>query len=165
MFKQNAPLRRFVCVSVLLLSMTVAGCAPSVSYRGYAPDAPTLDALKPNSSTKQNVLSALGSPSLTGTFTDNVWYYASQREETSSFGTKVTDRTVVALEFENNGLLKEVRRYGLSDGAVVNLSDRSTPVYGRDLNAVQDFLSNLGRFNQAGARNKGNIPGSSIPGA
>ncbi len=163
-FVNDAPHKAVLSI-VFMCGIALAGCSPTISYRGYAPDAAALDMLKPNVSTKQNALKALGSPSLTGTFADDVWYYAGQREETSGFGTTITDRTVVALQFNANGTLQDVRRYGLQDGAVINLSNRTTPVYGRDLNAVQDFLSNLGRFNQAGAKAKGNIPGASIPGA
>ena len=158
-------MKRFLA-GLTLLSMTAA-CTPTVSYRGYVPEAAALATLRPGLDNKEAVRTKLGTPTVTGTLDDSVWYYVGRREEQlGPTPPKVTEAEALALHFNAAGILQSTQRYTAEDGVELKPVDRITPVPGRDLNAVQQVLSNLGRFNGAGMQKKtGGIPGAGIPGS
>ena len=151
----------------LTLACTLAACTPSVSYRGYVPEAAALATLRPGLDHKEAVRAKLGTPTAAGTLDDSVWYYIGRREEQlGPTPPKVTEAEALALHFDARGVLQSTQRYTAEDGVELKPVDRVTPVPGRDLNAVQQVFSNLGRFNGAGMQKKtGSIPGAGIPGS
>ena len=61
--------------------------------------------------------------------------------------------------------MKNSRTYGLENGYVIAINKDETPIIAKELNIVQEILSNVGRFNSLpGAQsNNGNVVGG-IPG-
>ena len=95
----------------------------------------------------------LGSPSTTGTFENEVWYYISTRHERRAFfAEKVTDRQVLAVVFSENDLVNDLGRYGLEDGQVVSYVDRKTPTRGKELGFLEQIFGNLGRLPAPGGQ-------------
>lgn len=126
----------FVAVVLLL-----AGCSPDVERRGYIPKAGAFDQIN-NGMTKMEVEGILGSPSTTASvqFKGDSYYYISSTTEDKAFLTKETQREVIAIRFDEAGLVKSFGQYGLEDGRVVEVSGNQTPVYGEDTSLIAMML-------------------------
>lgn len=124
-----------------------AACAPMTATRGYVPDEVLLGELRPGVHDKNSVASLLGSPSSVGTFDSDTWYYITRKtEQLAFFAEEVTDQQVVAVEFDENGVLKGVQRFTLEDAKDIQLVERETPSRGKELTVLQQIFGNVGRF-------------------
>ena len=141
--------RAAVLVLAAMLGGGLAGCAPVVEKHGYSPDDESVAAITVGQDTKGSVRRKIGRPSSTGVFSGQGWYYVSTTIERHTYhAPKVTDRRVVAVEFDPNEIVTSVNTYGLEDGRVIDLQTRVTPTHGRKLTILQQMLGNLGRFNE-----------------
>mgnify|MGYP001189968449 CR=1 FL=1 len=129
-------------------AMLLAACEPTYTNHGFAPQLADLDTINAGEDTRGSVMRKLGRPSTISSFDSNAWYYDASKVETYAFyEPKVIERKVVAVQFDENGLVTNVASYGLEDGQIVDLITRRTPTYGRELTVLQQVFGNLGRFN------------------
>ena len=70
-----------------------------------------------------------------------------------------TDRRIIAVTFDENGLVSDVAEYGLEDGRVVAIADRETPTRGRELTFLEQLLGNVGRLPTEQFGGEQNLPG------
>ena len=100
-------------------------------------------ALVPVGSSKDQVLLALGTPSTTGTFDNEVFYYISQkRVKTFEFQkAKLVSQRVFTVYFDSEELVERVADYGLQDGKVFDFITRTTPTGGKDLTFLGRLLT------------------------
>jgi outer membrane protein assembly factor BamE (lipoprotein component of BamABCDE complex) len=140
--------RRFrLQISCSLGLLALAACAPTVDQRGNLPEPEKLAEIKPGVTTKDGVSHLLGSPSAVSTFNDKTWYYISRKTEQMSFFTPdVLDQQVVAVAFDDGGVVRGVEHLGLADGRTVEPSSRVTPSAGRELGLIEQLVGNVGRF-------------------
>ena len=137
-------------------ALAVAGCEATYTNHGFAPQVAQLEEIEAGKDTRGSVLRKLGRPSARGTFDAESWYYdASRVEHFAFYAPKVIDRKVVAIRFDERGLVSNVGRYGVEDGRIIDLITRRTPTYGREVTVLQQLFGNLGRvspesFNQGG---------------
>jgi len=97
-------------------------------------------------STKRDVAQAIGTPSTVSTFDQNVWYYMSQRRETWAFyDDEVVEHQVLALHFDEGGVLREIEEFDETSLADVNFRDRETPTSGRTMSIMEQLFGNLGK--------------------
>jgi outer membrane protein assembly factor BamE (lipoprotein component of BamABCDE complex) len=123
-----------------------ASCTPSIDRRGYIPDETEQQALQSGVDTKSTVLSRYGSPSTIAPFDPNAWYYISDTKERRTYHKPVTtQRTVIAVKFDDKDVVSQIKTYSLADGRVVNYSDRTTPTRGRELSVIEQIFGNVGR--------------------
>ena len=96
-------------------------------------------------SSRDQVLIALGSPSTTGSYGNEVFYYISQtRQRAAAFmPDKVIDQRIVAVYFDSKGNVERVANYGLQDGKVFDFISRTTPTGGADQNFLQQVLTGV----------------------
>ncbi|MGF1660023.1 MAG: outer membrane protein assembly factor BamE [Rubrimonas sp.] len=128
-----------------LTALLAAGCAPTYSSHGVAPQADQLATVEPGVDTRGSVLRKLGRPSTIGTFEDDIWIYvASRAERVAFYAPETVERNVLVVRFDETGLVAEVGRYGLEEGEEVALATPTTPTFGRELTFVQQVFSNLG---------------------
>jgi outer membrane protein assembly factor BamE (lipoprotein component of BamABCDE complex) len=140
--------RIWLPILILAVALGLAACAPEVSTHGYRLDEAALARLAPGRTGRDETLQLLGSPSSIATFDDRVWYYVTQRTERMSFyQEEVVDQQVIAITFDDRGVIRSIDRENLADGREVALVDRETPTSGSELSLLQQFLGNLGRFN------------------
>src|SRR3546814_2915314 len=96
---------RYALTLAALLTLAAA-CAPMKETRGYVPDDVLLGELQPGVHDKNSVASLLGSPSSVGTFDSATWYYITRRtEQLAFFAEDVVDQQVVAIDFDDKGVL------------------------------------------------------------
>jgi outer membrane protein assembly factor BamE (lipoprotein component of BamABCDE complex) len=133
--------------AVLLLCITLAACAPTLVMQGYVPDDETLAGVEQGVDTKNAVVTKLGSPSTIATFDDDTWIYVNKRSEVFAFfEPTVLSQNVVAINFDPEGRVEEIRRFTLEDGRLIDPITRKTPTQGRELGLLEQLFGNVGRF-------------------
>lgn len=118
-----------------------------VQMRGHAVDAEELRQLVPGTSSRADVQAVLGSPSATGTFDQETWYYISSvTRQRPGRQLAVEDQRVVVVTFDPRGTLREVRQVGPEAAQDVATVDRVTPAPGNERTLLQQLFGNLGRL-------------------
>ncbi|MCP4386059.1 MAG: outer membrane protein assembly factor BamE [Hyphomicrobiales bacterium] len=146
------PSRRIALVAMMSLAAVAAGCAGtsgigSTTQHGFIVPEVALDQV-PIGSSKDQVLIALGSPSTTGSFGSEAFYYISQtrRQSVAFMPERVVDQRVLAVYFNDNEQVTRIADYGLKDGKVFDFVSRTTPTAGTDESFLQQVLGGvLGR--------------------
>lgn len=122
----------------------VAGCAPTVQVHGYVPPPTDIAQVQPGADTMESVAEKLGRPSSAGLLRDSAWYYVQTTIENFTYNPpRVVDRTILAVEFGNNGVVREITRYGLEDGRIVALTPRTTDTGGRTMGVLEQLFGNI----------------------
>ena len=144
--------RRLALAGVgLAVALTATGCAPRIDQRGNKPDEEQVVLINPGVDDKNRVSELIGTPSTISTFDDRTWYYISKRTETTAFlDPEIKDQEVLAVAFDESGIVESMRIYGQEDGRTIAYVDRTTPTEGNELTIIQQLLGNLGRFNPSG---------------
>jgi len=138
----------WVGVAIVLAGLALTACQSRIDSRGYVPTGDDLERVKAGLQGREEVQEILGSPSSISTFADDRWYYISKKTSTTAFFTpKVLEQGVVVVEFDDAGLVKDIRRYALEDGLIIDPVTRKTPAPGRELSFLEQLLGNLGKFN------------------
>jgi len=84
-------------------------------------------------------------------FGDETWYYVSKRTETLAFlAPEVTERKVVIVRFDRQGVVKAVDYLGLDDEREIQFVERETPTSGNEIGLLDQLLGNIGRFGGEG---------------
>lgn len=159
-------MRNSVAALMIIGAFVATGCNPILRTHGYVP---TQDAkpqeINPSTDTKASVLASLGSPSIEGTFDEEVdedtWYYINQvRERYAYLRPQIQDQTVTAISFNVDGQVTKVAEYGIEDRRVVNYENRETPTRGRELSVLEQVFGTIGRIptDRIGG-NQDNVPG------
>jgi outer membrane protein assembly factor BamE (lipoprotein component of BamABCDE complex) len=159
-------MRNSVAAFMIIGALVATGCNPILRTHGYVP---TQDAkpqeINPSSDTKASVLASLGSPSVEGTFDEEVeedtWYYINQvRERYAYLRPQVQEQTITAISFNADGQVTKVAEYGIEDRRIVNYENRETPTRGRELSALEQVFGTIGRIptNRIGGDNQ-DVPG------
>jgi outer membrane protein assembly factor BamE (lipoprotein component of BamABCDE complex) len=143
--------RSIISIAALALAAALAlsACTARTNVVGYVPDDDEIAQIVPGKQSKQDVEKLLGSPSSLASFKEhnNTWYYISSRTETFAFlSPETTKRTVLAIDFDDNGIVKNVRHYKLEDGRDIEMVERVTPTRGKELNFFEQMFGNFGRF-------------------
>ena len=126
-------------------ALLVASCSPAIERRGNLPDPAVLADIRPGVHTKEQVSQLLGTPSSVAPFDKNIWYYMGQKtEKIAFFKPEILDQQVVAIKFNDKGVVSEVRRFNQADGKEVDVVERETPTRGQELTFVRALLGSLG---------------------
>jgi outer membrane protein assembly factor BamE (lipoprotein component of BamABCDE complex) len=130
------------------VAMLLGACSPTIQQEGNVPDPDQVVQINPGIDDKNRVGQLLGSPSSVSAFQDRTWYYISRRtEQTAFFDPEVVEQEVLAIVFDSQNIVQDMKIYGLENGRLVQMVDRITPTHGNDLTIVEQVLGNLGRFN------------------
>ena len=133
----------------------LAACAPIIQQEGNVPDPDHVVQINPGVDDKNRVTQLLGSPSTVSAFQDRTWYYISRRTAQTAFlDPKVVEQEVLAISFNDNNIVDDMRIYGLENGRMIDMNTKVTPTFGNDLTLVQQLLGNLGRFNNPDKKGK-----------
>jgi len=135
-------------VSLAAVVVGLGGCAPDIEQRGELPDQNEITQIHPGVTTRTQVAKLLGSPSSTGVFDPNSWYYISRETKQISFlDPDVLDQQVYVIKFGPSGVVTGVEHKTLKDARNVPMAPGATPAPGRELTFVEQLLGNIGRFN------------------
>ena len=158
-------LRATLMAGILGLGVLLGGCQAKILQHGNVPDEDEVVQIQPGQDDKNRVEQLLGSPSSTGSFGDEVWYYVSTRtSQTAFFDPEIIDQGVLAISFDNGGIVQDMKVYDQTDGRLVAMVDRTTPTHGNQITLLQQLLGNFGRFNPEGSGAKGPTGSTGAPG-
>ncbi|WP_139975615.1 MULTISPECIES: outer membrane protein assembly factor BamE [Brucella/Ochrobactrum group] len=133
--------------TAILVAVALAGCNTASTLNpsetlteGYVLDQSALDSV-PVGSSREQVLLALGTPSTTATFDNEVFYYISQKRYRAAqfMKPKIIDRQILAIYFDKDGKVEHIAKYALKDGKLFDFVSRTTPTGGKD----QTFLGQI----------------------
>jgi outer membrane protein assembly factor BamE (lipoprotein component of BamABCDE complex) len=128
--------------ALTLASLLLIGCTPVIETRGYVADPSVESAIKVGQDTKASILDNLGDPSTQATFGGDVWYYISSRQKVVAFFNPiVTNRSILAIHFDKDGKVADIKHYGLHDGHVVAFESRTTPTRGREITFLEQLFN------------------------
>lgn len=137
-----------------------AACNPTLRTHGYRYTEGEIPEFTPGEDTQSSVLATLGNPSTRGMFDDDTWYYISAtREYLAYLRPDTRERRVIAIRFDEEGVVSAVDEYGLEEGRVVAFVDRETPTRGRELTLLEQLLGNVGRLPSEQFGGEQNLPG------
>ena len=135
---------RWTGVALALSLFAAAGCAPTTQVHGYMPPPEDIARIRPGFDDTGSVEEILGRPSSNGVLRDSAWYYVQTRVESFTYNPpRVVDRTVLAVNFDQRGVVRDVRRYGLEDGRIIDLEDRTTETGGREMGVLEQLFGNI----------------------
>jgi outer membrane protein assembly factor BamE (lipoprotein component of BamABCDE complex) len=130
-------------VALLLSSALGSACAPTIQVHGYVPPPADVARIKPGD-TSATVEEVLGRPASNGIIRDSAWYYVQSTIQNYTYNPpRVVDRTVLAVNFTPGGTVRDIQRYGLEDGRIVNLTTRVTGTGGREMSVLEQLFGNL----------------------
>ena len=123
----------------------LAACSPEINHRGYYARPGAFSQISEGMA-KSEVEGILGSPSTTASvnFQGDSYYYITSTTESRAFLKPVeTKREVIAIRFDKSDQVTSFAQYGLEDGRIVNMNDRTTPVAGGELTILQDIFRGI----------------------
>lgn len=142
----SSPLAAIAAVSL------VAACSADVAQRGNLPQRDELARIHPGTTTRAEVEKLLGSPSSTGVFDGDAWYYISKRtKQIAFFNPDVLDQEVYIIRFNNQGVVSGIDHKTLKNGRAVAMAPGATPAPGRQLTFFEQIIGNIGKFNSGGS--------------
>jgi outer membrane protein assembly factor BamE (lipoprotein component of BamABCDE complex) len=126
----------------------MTACTPIYQNHGYVPSDEDLSQIAVGVDTRATVDEVVGVPTAGGVLKGNDYYYVRSRvKSVGPFEPKIVERQVLAISFDNNDVVQNIERFGLSDGRVVPLSRRVTSSSVENKGFLRQLLGNLGSFN------------------
>lgn len=135
---------------MLVAVACVTACSAVYRNHGYVPTEDELALIEVGTDTRETVGQKIGRPSTSGLLNDVGWFYVQSRYK--HFGPRQPqeiERQVVAVTFNEAGVVENIARYGLEDGRVVQISRRVTETNIKGLSVIQQILGSFGKL-QAG---------------
>jgi outer membrane protein assembly factor BamE (lipoprotein component of BamABCDE complex) len=134
-------------ILVLCLGLAVVACSPRTAIRGNLLTDTQIAQIKAGETDRTAVNRLLGPPSTQGTFDSRVWYYIGRNEKKwAFFNPSVSEQKVVAIYFDEGGIVEHIERYNKDDAREVDVVDRETPTSGRSIGFFEQMFGNLGTF-------------------
>jgi outer membrane protein assembly factor BamE (lipoprotein component of BamABCDE complex) len=132
----------------LVLAALVSSCTSLYRNHGYVPNDDDLAAVKVGKSTQDDVAAAIGRPSSSGILSGSGWYYVGSKFlHYGGRAPKEVEREVVAVSFDEKGVVENIERFGLENGKAVVISRRVTDSNIKGIGFLRQLLGNLGNLN------------------
>ncbi|MBV8938511.1 MAG: outer membrane protein assembly factor BamE, partial [Alphaproteobacteria bacterium] len=113
------------------LALLGAACSPNVETRGALEDPDWDKQIVSGSSTRDDVVRVLGTPSAKSSFGQETWYYITERKESLAFfKPEVADQHVTRVTFDDSGTVKTVDNFGKEQARDITIASRVTPTEG-----------------------------------
>ncbi|MFD0858162.1 outer membrane protein assembly factor BamE [Roseovarius aquimarinus] len=150
MFGTDFSLKACARVLGLVGVMALAGCQATYQNHGYVPPEEDLMQLAPGVDTRATVDDVIGAPSASGMLSEGDYYYVRSRvKHFGAFRPEVIERQVLAISFDQQGVVQNIERFDLRDGNIVPLTRRVTDNSVQDKGFLRQMLGNIGNINPA----------------
>lgn len=134
--------------AVLSVALTLSACVAEYRNHGYVPKEDQLAEITVGVDTRDTVAESVGAPSSSGVLDSSGYYYVSTRVKHSGLrAPQVVDRQLVAISFDQAGVVANVERFGLERGRFVPLERRITDTGASNRGFLRQLLGNLTNFN------------------
>lgn len=129
----------------LLLALAAGACTETTITRGQVLLPSRLAQVQPGVSTKADVQYLLGSPSTTGTFNDNRWYYVTSNLKDEPLNpNQLQSRKVLIVDFDPSGTVVAVDNKAETDGRPLTPDSAETETHGQSLGILDSMMQNVG---------------------
>jgi len=143
----------FIICSVFAL-FSLSGCQ-TIETRGQIIDESALRELESKKLSKTEVVELIGSPTMIPEYSQDTWYYVERvMSQRAWLNPKIVKQTIVRVTFDNRNLMQEIVVINDSHRQDIEIVREYTRTYGTELNGLQKFVKNLGRFNKTTDGNK-----------
>lgn len=134
-------------IAAVFCVLVVAGCSSVYRNHGYVPKEDELSGIAVGVDTRDSVAEAVGTPTASGVLDSSGYYYVESRVRHFAYRRpEVVSREVLAISFDNSGVVRNIERFGLEDGQTVPLARRVTETGSTGSNFLRQLLRNLGNF-------------------
>lgn len=132
-------------VMALLAVLTVTACTPVYRYHGFVPTDQDLEEVQVGLDTRKTVASIIGKPGTFGLLAESGWYYVRSEFKHDSFrAPEEINREIVAVSFDEDGVVTNIERFGLERGQVVVLSRRVTESNIQGVSFLKQLFGGIG---------------------
>ena len=139
--------RRAIALALAAPLVAAAGCTRMYRNHGHVPTDDELAAVVVGQTRREDLEALVGRPGSQGVLTGSSWYYVGSRWEHYAMNApREVDRQVVAISFDEAGVVTNVERFGLERGRVVPLSRRTTGLVFADRTFINQLFGNIGNF-------------------
>ncbi|MDF1670550.1 MAG: outer membrane protein assembly factor BamE [Roseovarius sp.] len=130
--------------------MALTACAATYQNHGYVPTDSELAELVVGVDSRASVDDLVGAPSSSGLLGGGDYYYVRSRVRSyGMFRPEVIERQILAISFDDSGIIANIERFGLEDGKFVALSRRVTDSSVVGNGFWRQILGNFGNINPA----------------
>ena len=125
-----------------------SACAETVNTRGQIILPSRLAQIQPGTTTRDDVVQLLGSPSTQGTMNDERWYYISSSVGTKAFRPhELKSRQIVIIDFDKNtNVVAKVTQKTEKDGKEITPDESTTATQGQSLGIVEQMFGSMGEL-------------------
>lgn len=129
------------------VGMALASCAAQYRNHGYVPSEEDLAEVVVGVDTRDSVAESIGAPSSSGVLDQSGYYYIATRlRHYGPSQPKPVSRELVAISFDQSGVVSGVERFGLENGKVIPLQRRVTSSGIQDKTFLRQLLGSLGNI-------------------
>ena len=147
--------------TITIIGLHSTACVKAHHSRGYVFNQEHVEALTPGTSTRDDVLALLGSPTSISQYEQERWHYIGREfSQKSVLEPELETQQILTISFNEDGTVADLGQKDKKDAKAIESVSRTTPTAGHELGIMEQLLGNFGRFN-SGHRN---VPGSGGPG-
>jgi len=148
---------------IYTIAFGITSCSKTeIKNRGYVTKFSDFSQIKVGSSTKNDVIQSLGSPTTTSIYGDETWFYLGKEESKETFfrpETKSYD--AYEITFDKAGVVSALNKKDKTALKEMEAEEDYTKTSGNEITVWQQLFGNLGKFNPASRQNR--ISGASNP--
>ena len=134
--------------ALCLAVVTLSACQAVYRNHGHIPTPEELALVRVGVDTRDSIGETIGAPSSSGVLNDDGYYYVASRiRHRGAARPKVVTRSLVAISFDQRGVVRNVERFGLERGRLVVLERAVTSSSVENKTFLRQLLGNLGNFN------------------
>lgn len=129
-----------------LLGLLVA-CSNIDRTHGYVPTDDVLAQVTVGADTRETVAELVGRPSASGILDVGGWYYVKSKFRAYGFRQqREIEREVVAISFNEAGVVENVERFGMAEGRDITISRRVTDSNIKGVSFLRQLFGSFGNF-------------------
>ncbi len=129
-----------------LLALVVASCTATFRNHGYMPSDEELDLILVGVDTRESLEGSIGAPGTSGLLTGTAWYFVQSRFRHFAYNApEEIERQVLAISFNDRGVVENVEQFGLEDGRVIVLSRRVTESNIKGITFIKQLFGSFGQ--------------------
>ncbi len=128
--------------------MVISGCSKDIKVHGFNFEHYNTYTIAAGKTSKQQVLSELGTPTTESNFGQKKFYYISSKvQRIAFFEPKILEQKVLVIDFDSTDTVTNITQLTLDDANKIIFSENRTEVKGNSITAVQQILTNIGKHN------------------
>ena len=140
---------QFNCLYTGLIAVSISimatGCAERITTHGQIIKTKNVAMLVEGKHKKEDVQYLLGSPSATGTFSNNTWYYLSEKKSSKALKNDiVSERRIITIVFDDKNIVKSIADKVTNNIPKMSFNGRTTPTHGQSFGILDQMIGNIG---------------------